>query len=421
MCEPLADTQLCEECRCEHGPWGEWSTCDCVMNVSHRKRGGDPPLCAETFSAQHCLCDEEISTSALSYSVDKPNSDENHPRQTRGVNDFVINDYHGSSTYRNLCEPSHWNEWGECAGVCGQKGVAVRVRTIESCVEEVDEMACYGECNNFQRLQDLETLENVQALGGMPEGDAANRNVNENSWDEVPTELYSENSVFSGSDNLGVSFNDVTKALTTENNSSVSFSYQNANSDVANEKGIDMDKEKEKNRQREKENTNYKENLNKRKSELEMERNRKRDKKRDQERDWKRDWRRDRVRDQERDKKRDQERDQKKKREKEADRRKDEKQKDCHLNENSETLEDLTGWTSCCDGKTHRYKISRIVDKNDCSPKTIAEKCNDSSSNCDGCLYGRWMDWGKCSKSCGYGVKTKSRSLEEGWSCFLFI
>ena len=126
------------------------------------------------------------------------------------------------------CEPSHWNEWGECAGVCGQKGVAVRVRTIESCVEEVDEMACYGECNNFQRLQDLETLENVQAGGGIPDGDAANRNVNENPWDEVPTEMYSKNSVFSGSDNLGVSSNDVTKALTTENNTSVLFSYQNA-------------------------------------------------------------------------------------------------------------------------------------------------------------------------------------------------
>ena len=174
------------------------------MNVRHRKRGGDLSLCVETSSAQHCLCYEEISASAHLDSVDKPNSDEYHPRQTRGVNDFVINDidYPGSLTSRNQCEPSHWNEWGECAGVCGQVGIALRVRTIESCVKEVDEMACNRECNNdFQRLQDLEKLENVQEEGGILEGDAAIRNVNENPWEEVPTELYSENSDFSGSDN----------------------------------------------------------------------------------------------------------------------------------------------------------------------------------------------------------------------------
>ena len=169
------------------------------MNVRHRKRGGDLSVCVETSSAQHCLCDEEISASVHSDSVDKPNSEKYHPRQTRGVNDFVINDYH---RFRNLCEPSHWNEWGECAGVCGQVGVAVRVRTIESCVEEVDEMACNRECNNdFQRLQDLYILENIQEGAGIHEGDAAYRNVNENPWEEVPTELYSKNSVFSGSDN----------------------------------------------------------------------------------------------------------------------------------------------------------------------------------------------------------------------------
>ena len=119
-----------------------------MTNVRNRKRGGDFPLCHEMVAAEHCLCDEINRRETI-----RSSGEDWDP------SDLVINEFHGSSSYRNVCEPSPWSEWGECAGRCDREGFASRRRTLETCVEEVDEMICTKMCDPLKTFMELEELE----------------------------------------------------------------------------------------------------------------------------------------------------------------------------------------------------------------------------------------------------------------------
>lgn len=133
----------------------------------------------------------------------------------------------------------------------------------------------------------------------------------------------------------------------------------------------DRDIDRDKNREREKERDNDRKKDRNGKGDDKHDKG-KQERDRDREIDWKpKHW--NKERDSEWDKERNKERNQK-------DRRKFQKDDKCN-DMNIKNVQNITKWSPCCNGRTHRYKIVQM-DKENCPPEMLKRVCYDSSREC---------------------------------------